>query len=337
MSEVRFCPSLTISVYLAAIQYLALLPLLFVFFAIFSLNQSIAYSLLVSISIYSIIVYTVATEFHSERIVISSCHGLESYSFGQFARSNHFLYWDEIYSVESYRYFGLHFLLIRHHSSDSPVWFPLFLKNQTKLNLSVLENTSQDNLLHTALLENNNKCQQVPWHSRVKKHKSDLYIQKLNSTLRIYFSFKKSFLFFLSLEIILIIVLLFIFWLCFDSVYQVTELSIILMFQTLVFILIWQLILKNSYIAVNNNSFELNIGFFLSLTKHNIYWSEIKKVKYSNLIILKQFCIFSQNCLYGQPYTPINISLLDTAKFKKAIIDHTKPQNPLYQAVVKYL
>ncbi|MEM7557450.1 MAG: hypothetical protein AAF378_25880, partial [Cyanobacteria bacterium P01_A01_bin.84] len=177
---------------------------------------------------------------------------------------------------------------------------------------------------------------QIPWHSRVKIQQSDLYLQqqKLKDTSRFYYSFKHFFWFILSLEILVLTAI----WVCLHNVYQYlsTEISLALLFFAFCIVVMW-LVMKNSYVAVNEDALEVNINVLNNFTNNHIKWSEISKVKYYNLIIFKQFCIFSPHGMYGFGYTVINIFLIDKAKFKQAVIVHTEPNNPLHQAVIQYL
>ena len=335
MSEIKFRPTLWISFYITAIQYFSISLILIAFAIVFApdRNTFLAAAMLIVMPIMAISIVTY--ENHKAGITTFTPTGLASFSFGQLLRSNYSLSWDEIYQVEPYRYFGLRFLLVRFHGADIPLWLPLFLINQTKLSLAILEHTAEDNPLHIALLQETN-FSQVPWHSRIKKHKSDRYILESASayTDRIYFSFRKYCLFSLYLTAICctpFLLFLLLDWITIDKYFWI-ELGIVALFLIPAWAVYWYLA-KQNYIAVRESGIELGIVS----NKFHIPWSEISRVKHLNWIVIEDLCVYSPMSLYGMPYTPIRLSFIDKKRFKAAVMAYAHPENLLYEAVVKYL
>ena len=332
MSGLKFRPPLKISVYITLIQYLILVIFLPIVFKLIAWDTSIWKCLLIPIVIIIAILFT-----HSAIDLISvDLGGLIGYSWGQFSKTNHSLKWSEIYQVKPYKYFGLQFLLVRYHGSDTPLWFPLFLKKQHKLNLAILKQTRHDNPLHTALLQLPN-FEQVPWYGRVKKHKSDRYILENCYVEKIKFSFLRYCWFLFTSGVIFCLPMyLLLAGLRIDRDCLIMT-GIPFLFLIFVMLLMWYLGFKNNYIAIKDNSMEIGIEFLRQQTKHNIPLSEITKVKYSNYLVIKDLQVFSLVPLYGMSYTPIRLSLINTHKFKTAILKKIHPEHPLYEAAIRYL
>ena len=328
MPELKFKPPLWISFYITAIQYFFVI----IFLPAFQKTISGENNIFLLLSLPIAIVVSVAFVTHAEGLITFTYQGLRGYSCGQFCRGNHILSWDEIYLVEPYRYFGLQFLLVRYHSSDVPLWLPLFFKHQTKLNLLILEQTKKDNPLHAALLQTDS-FKHLPWHSRVEKHKSDRYILESSYIDKIHISFKKYCLFWLNFAIIPSIFIL----AAFIDKHNLLEIGLVVVTYVFSFSLLWQLGLKSNYVATTANGIEVGISIAGQVHRFKIPWSEITEVKYYKFWVFEDLCVFSPVSLYGMNYTPIRLSLIDKAQLKTMIIAATHPENPLHEAVVRYL
>lgn len=325
MPELKFQPPAWIAVYITVVQYLAGLifaPLLMYFLP---WDSSLCVSLFVFCGLGA-----VAREAVTEGLVLGSDRGLRSYTLGQFGKSSHFLHWDEIYRVEPYRYFGLRFLLVRYRSADTPLWLPLFLISQIKLNLLILEHTREDNPLHKALLARN-LFHKVPWHSRVKPHKSDRYIlesaytKKISPSFPIYCKFWSIFLgvpFLLGLLIGRNSLDRF-FWLDF---------GIASLFLGFGLVAIWYLLRKNSYIALKYEGIEVHSHFGESF----IPWFAVKEITSHGFGIFQELRIWLKEPVDKINFVPVPIRFIDRYAFKKAILE-TEMENPLQIAAIKYL
>lgn len=342
MSDLKFRPPIKISIYLTVIQYSALFILLpivlkFVSWDIYeSWDLDLLYSILLVIDICALIVYFT----HTEGLIVFTDKRLEGYSFGQFGRSYHFVEWDDIYQVQPHRHYGLPFLLVRYHSSDTPLWLPLFLNNQNQLNLILLEHTTEDSPLHVALLQRD-RFKQLSWHSKARKYKSDRSYLESAYTERIYFSFKKCCLYFLSVilldQLLMTIVL---FWIEGGLDRDIFIYAIVIfpvVFFKIIFILMWQLGGKNSYVAIKDDGIEFGSNFFLHSSKYNISWSKIVYVKPCNCLSGQILYLFIEKPINGRNIISVCLPFINKTKFKTAVINKTHPEHPLHQAVIKHL
>lgn len=223
----QFHSSLKKSIYLAIIQYRSLFSILLPILIIFSSKPLEILEILSIASLCLCLVGYPAYDIHTRGLIKINSLGLKGYSFGQLGSSNHFLTWNEIEFVEPYRYFGLRFLLLRYYSSATPLWLPLFLNCQPKLNSLILEYTTEDNPLHLALLKRG-LFSQVQWHSSIQQYRSDRYILESAYTEKIYNSFKKYCLNLLPGLLLLCLLNLFIF--NFDYAYTAIAVSFYVFF-----------------------------------------------------------------------------------------------------------
>ena len=286
------------------------------------------------------LISTVAFETHSDSLITVKHNGFIGYTFGQFIKSQDFVAWYEIYKVEPYRYYGLPFLLVRFHSSDMPLWLPLFLTNQNKLNRAIIERTTEDNPLHVALLQKDSLFKGVPWHSKIKKHKSDRYILERSYAERIDYSFKNLYIFILLFSLPWIITTIIIenaltqFW--------VIDMSLVVLFILGMTIFTVKFLIIKSYIEIQDTGIEICSELIdRQRTRCFIPWQEIIKVKYSQFWIFSEFHVFikdySNSIKFSSPAIKISLWLMNPAKFKAAVINQTHADNLLHEAVVKYL
>ena len=101
-------------------------------------------------------------------------------------------------------------------------------------------------------------------------------------------------------------------------------------------VLAWYTGLKKSYAGVNDIGIEITTIVFGKIYKYFIPWSRIIKVRYVNLLFTKELCVYGDKDL-RHIYFPIRLSLINTAKFKAAVIAYSHPENLLHKAVIKYL
>lgn len=108
---------------------------------------------------------------------------------------------------------------------------------------------------------------------------------------------------------------------------------IVIFFHTLA----WHTGFKKSYVGVNDIGIEITTIVFCKTYKYFIPWSRITKVRYINLLFSKDLYVYGDRDLRYIYPPSIRLSLIDTAKFKAAVIAQTHPENPLHEALIKYL
>ncbi|EAZ91641.1 hypothetical protein [Crocosphaera chwakensis] len=79
-----------------------------------------------------------------------------------------FVPWDDIKTVEPYRFFCYKYLRVFFSNSTTPLWIPLFLENQKQFNQVIIERTDKTNSLHLALVNIDELFAKVPLHSKGK-------------------------------------------------------------------------------------------------------------------------------------------------------------------------
>lgn len=341
MLDFEFHPSFKKAIYLAIVQYkwaIILLPTILLVCSVRAFNLS---QLLLSIFLIFVLCGYVTVDFCNRGLVIFHPQGLEGYSFGFLGTSNHYLFWDEIELVEPYRYFGLPFLLVKYHSASTPLWLPLFLKYQIKLNLLILESTPQDNPLHIALVTEG-FFKRVPWYSQVKKHQSDRYILESAYSNKIYNCRNKFFLTTLPWLALLLILNLLIFLpeirrenILGDRYFYQFTLYFVITWIAFIFIL-WQLGVKHSYLAIKDEGIEI---FKMLLGNHNksfLPWDKIERVERLSWGICDEFRFYLKEPIRGINFIPFQIHFLNLTKLRRVVMNQTSLDNPLQQAIIKY-
>jgi hypothetical protein len=337
MLNLKFYCSFWLALYLAAVQYLTLLFLIPIIMGINIMDSSF-----VSLSMFPVLIFCllffIAIEDRSLGLITLEEKGISGYALRQFGKSLDFIQWDDIYRVEPYRYYGLPFLLVRYHNSEYPLWLPLFLKSQNKLNFVILERTTTNNPLHIALLLKTHLLKQVPWHSKLKKHKSDRYFLERCYSNIFSFSLQKYALFATCVFLVFLIITVLSHEQIIGNQYVLIDAIILTIFFLISFSFVWYFIFKDFSIEIKNTG----IGFCTkSLHKYHqwfVPWAEIIKVEYNRFLLFSEIRVFSQEANEGYfDFSKILLSLINQNKFKATIINNLPVQNILYQVVVRYL
>ena len=334
MVNYTFHPSLKKALYLGIVQYGMTLLILLGLLILLSSEFLKLFDLFLFIGLCLLALIYVVYDLYTRGLVILTPQGHEGYSFKQLGSSNHFLSWDEIESVEPYRYFGLRFLLIRYYGSATPLWFPLFLKYQIQLNLLILECTFEDNPLHLALLQRG-LFKRVPWYSRVQEYKSDRYLLESAYNEKIYNSCGRYCLNFLPLLILVLIPNLFIFNFHYDRYFYITT-AVLALFLSLVILCLWQFGAKDSYLAIKDEGVEINLKFAGNQNKSFISWLEIERVEHYGWGLFEELRFVLKEPIHGFKFITFGIYALNRTKLRRVVMNQTNLDNPLQQAIIKH-
>ena len=325
----QFHSSLKKSIYLAIIQYRSLFSIFLPILIIFSSKPLEILDILSIASLCLCLVGYPAYDIHTRGLIKINSLGLKGYSFRQLGSSNHFLTWNEIELVEPYRYFGLRFLLLRYYSSATPLWLPLFLNCQPKLNSLILEYTTEDNPLHLALLKKG-LFSQVQWHSSIQQYRSDRYILESAYTEKIYNSFKKYCL--NLLPGLLPLCLLNSFMFNFDYAYTAITVSFYVFFG----LFMWFFGVRSSYLVIKDEGIEMNLKFMGNHNRSFISWIAIERIEYSGSGLFKKMLVFLKEPVDGIDLVSFSVHSLDFLSLRRVVMNQTDLDNPLQQALIKY-